>query len=105
MRSVPTRGQLGLRETNRGLGFAGSATGMTVPWSTGLVGGAMFEPPKRGLNAERDELARHVDRRRDWMRREHGMSPDKSAMVRPIRDGFCRCAHCESVRRRIDGDI
>ena len=64
----------------------------------------MFELPKRQLTAESGELLLRVDGRQEWMRREHGTSPDKGAMVRPIREGFCRCARCESVRRRIGGD-
>ena len=63
----------------------------------------MLEPPTRPLTAERDELLRHVDQRRESMRREHG-SPAKGAMARPVRGGFCQCARCERVRRRI-GDI
>lgn len=60
----------------------------------------MLEPPPQPLTAKRDELFRRVDEGRESMRREH-RSPDKGAMVRPMRDGFCQCARCQSVRKRI----
>jgi hypothetical protein len=64
----------------------------------------MLEPPRRQSTAERDELLRRVDRRPEWMPREHGTSLDNGVMVHPMREGFFGCARCESARRRIDGD-